>query len=43
MPDIVIVDTSSLIALDKYEKVQELRNKGFYISDKLLDGIKKLE
>jgi len=26
-----------------YEKVKELRNKGFYISDKLLDGIKKLE
>lgn len=26
-----------------YEKVKELRNKGFYISDKLLDGIKKLK
>lgn len=26
-----------------YEKVQELRNKGFYVSDKLFDRIKKLE
>jgi len=38
MPEKAIIDTSVLIAFDK---AKELRDKGFYISDQLLDSLSR--
>ena len=47
MPDKIIVDTSVLIALDKLksacENVQKLSEAGFYVSEQLLNEIRKIE
>jgi predicted nucleic acid-binding protein len=40
MPEAAIADTSTLIAL---EKIKELKEKGFYVSDELLDDISRFK
>jgi hypothetical protein len=43
MPEQAIIDTSVLIALERINilKAKELRDKGFYISDQLLNNLSR--